>query len=106
MLCEASKRISQTAIDSVLAEHKLDILIAPTNGPAWLTDHINGDSFHVSSSSFAAVSGYPNVTVPAGFVTGLPVGLSFIGSMNSDKTVIEIAYAFEQASRARKPPSF
>lgn len=103
---EASKRISQTAIDSVLAEHKLDILIAPTNGPAWLTDHINGDSFHVSSSSFAAVSGYPNVTVPAGFVTGLPVGLSFIGSMNSDKTVIEIAYAFEQASRARKPPSF
>ncbi|MGI9201938.1 MAG: amidase [Woeseiaceae bacterium] len=103
---EASKQISQAAIDGALAEHDLDLLIAPTNGPAWLTDHINGDSFHVSSSSFAAVSGYPNVTVPAGFVTGLPVGLSFIGSMNSDKAVIEIAYAFEQATRVRKPPSF
>ncbi|MGI9221793.1 MAG: amidase [Woeseiaceae bacterium] len=102
----ASKQISQSAIDTALAEHELDILIAPSNGPAWLTDPINGDSFGISSSSFAAVSGYPNVTVPAGFVTGLPVGLSFIGSMNSDKAVIEIAYAFEQATRIRKPPSF
>ena len=103
---QASKQISQTAIDTVMAKHELDVLIAPTNGPAWLTDHINGDSFHISSSSFAAVSGYPNVTVPAGFVTGLPVGLSFIGSMNTDKAVIEIAYAFEQASKIRKPPIF
>ena len=103
---ETSKRVSQTAIDSVMTEHELDVLIAPTNSPAWMTDHVNGDSFHVSSSSLAAISGYPNVTVPAGFVTGLPVGVSFIGSMNSDKAVIEIAYAFEQATRVRKPPSF
>ena len=89
-----------------MAEHKLDVLIAPTNGPAWLTDHINGDSFSISSSSFAAVSGYPSVTVPAGLVSGLPVGLSFIGKMNTDKALIEIAYAFEQATRKRQPPTF
>ena len=99
-----SKDLSQQAIDSVMQEHDLDVLVAPTNGPAWLTDHKNGDSYHIGSSSYAAVSGYPSVTVPAGFVTGLPVGLSFIGSMNSDKAVIEIAYAFEQATRKRKPP--
>lgn len=100
----ASKQISREAIDGALAEHELHALIAPTNGPAWKTDHVNGDSFHVSSSSYAAVSGYPNVTVPAGFVRGLPVGLSFIGAMHADKPLIEIAYAFEQASAARRPP--
>jgi len=101
---EASKRISQNAIDAMLNEHDLDVLIAPTNGPAWMTDHVNGDSFHISSSSFAAVSGYPNVTVPAGFASGLPIGVSFIGTMNADKALIEIAYAFEQATAVRKPP--
>lgn len=100
----SSKRIARDAIDSALAAHELHALIAPTNGPAWKTDHINGDSFHVSSSSYAAVSGYPNVTVPAGFVRGLPVGMSFIGTMQADKALIEIAYAFEQASSARRPP--
>jgi len=100
----ASKQISRSAIDGALAEHQLDALIAPTNGPAWKTDHVNGDSFHVSSSSYAAVSGYPNVTVPAGFVAGLPIGLSFIGSMHADKALIEIAYAFEQATTVRRPP--
>ena len=103
---QAANKFRRLHIDDVFAEHDLDVLIAPTNSPAWLTDHINGDSFHVSSSSLAAISGYPNVTVPAGFVTGLPVGLSFIGRMNSDKAVIEIAYAFEQATRVRKAPEF
>ena len=101
-----SKRIARTGIDGALAEHGLDALLAPTNGPAWLTDHVNGDSFHVSSSSYAAVAGYPNVTVPAGFVSGLPIGLSFIGAANSDRSLIEIAYAFEQATMARQPPAY
>lgn len=101
-----SKQLSRAAIDAVMLEYNLDVLIAPTNGPAWLIDHENGDEYHIGSSSYAAVSGYPNVTVPAGFVSGLPIGLSFIGRMNSDKAVIEIAYAFEQASSKRKPPKF
>lgn len=100
----ASKQISRTAIDNALATHQLHALVAPTNGPAWKTDHVNGDSFHVSSSSYAAVSGYPNVTVPAGFVRGLPLGLSFIGTLHADKAMIEIAYAFEQATAARRAP--
>jgi amidase len=103
---EDSKLLSRAAIDSVMLEHDLDVLIAPTNGPAWFIDHRNGDAYHIGSSSYAAVSGYPSVTVPAGFVSGLPVGLSFIGKMNSDKAVIEIAYAFEQATNKRKPPKF
>jgi amidase len=101
---ETSKSVSQRGIDSAMTEHDLDALIAPTNGPAWLTDHVNGDSFHVGSSSFAAVSGYPNVTVPAGFISGLPVGVSFIGQAFSEKSLIEIAYAFEQATSVRRPP--
>ena len=103
---EDSKLLSRAAIDAVMLEHDLDVLIAPTNGPAWLIDHVNGDAYHIGSSSYAAVSGYPSVTVPAGFVSGLPIGLSFIGKMNSDKAVIEIAYAFEQATSKRKPPKF
>lgn len=99
-----SKRIARQGIDNALAEHDLDAIIAPTNGPAWMTDHVNGDSFHVGSSSLAAVSGYPNVTVPAGFVSGLPVNLSFIGAAGDDKALIEMAYAFEQASTARRAP--
>jgi len=101
---EISKRVSQRGIDDAMTEHDLDAIIAPTNGPAWLTDHVNGDSFHVGSSSFAAVSGYPNITVPAGFVSGLPVGVSFIGQAFNEKLLIEIAYAFEQASSVRRPP--
>jgi len=101
---ETSKRVSQQGIDNIMAEHDLDALIAPTNGPAWLTDHVNGDSFHVGSSSFAAVSGYPSITVPAGFISGLPVGVSFIGRAFSEKSLIEIAYAFEQATSIRRPP--
>lgn len=100
-----SKRIMRGGIDSALSEHRLDALIAPSNGPAWMIDHINGDNFNVGSSSFAAISGYAAVTVPAGFISGLPIGLSFIGGAFSEKQLIEIAYAFEQASDARTPPA-
>jgi amidase len=101
---ETSKSISRSAIDKLLAEHELDALISPTNGPAWLIDHINGDSFGIGSSSLAAISGYPSITVPAGFVSGLPIGLSFISKPWNEKQLIEIAYAFEQTSGVRKPP--
>ena len=101
---ETSKRIARTAIDRTLKEHDLDALVAPTNGPAWLTDHILSDHFSVSSSSLAAISGYAAVTVPAGYISGLPIGVSFIGGPFSEETLIGIAYDFEQASQVRKPP--
>jgi amidase len=101
---ETSKSISQSAIKSLVAEHNLDALIAPTNGPAWLIDPINGDSFGIGSSSLAAISGYPSVTVPAGFVVGLPIGVSFVALPWNEKQLIEIAYAFEQTTGVRKPP--
>ena len=96
---------ARNGIDTALAEDNLDALIAPSNGPAWMTDHVNGDvGFSISSSTIAAVSGYANITVPVGFVSGLPVGLSFIGPAYSEKKLIDIAYAFEQASKVRRPP--
>jgi len=102
----ASKRISRNGIDNALQANHLDALLAPTRGPAWLTDHINGDqSSGISSSSLAAISGYPSITVPAGQVVGLPIGISFIGGEFSDAKLIQLAYAFEQASQARIPPA-
>ena len=102
---ETSKRISQQGIDMAMEEHGLDALIAPTDGPSWLIDHINGDLFPgIGSSSYAAVSGYASVTVPAGFVSGLPIGLSFIGGAFSDAELIKYAYAFEQGTKVRTPP--
>jgi amidase len=101
----SSKRIAQQGIDEAMAEHGLDALVAPTGGPAWLTDHINGDqSSGIYSSSYAAVSGYASITVPAGQVSGLPIGMSFIGGTLSDARLIGYAFAFEQASEARQPP--
>jgi amidase len=100
-----SKRISQAAIDGALASNQIDAIIAPTNSPAWMTDHVNGDvGFGISSSSYAAVSGYASVTVPAAFVHGLPVGVSFIAGAYSEKQLIDMAYAFEQASKVRRAP--
>ncbi len=101
----SSKAMSRAqGIDAVMVRHKLDALIAPTGGPAWTTDLINGDHFSGGSSSPAAVAGYPNVQVPAGYVYGLPVGISFFGRAHHDATLIELAYAYEQASRHRQPP--
>jgi amidase len=102
---ENSKQVARSGIDGAMDEHDLDALIAPTNGPAWLIDHVNGDTFSIGSSSYAAISGYPNITVPAGFVSGLPIGLSFIGKPWNEKQLIEIAYAFEQATRVRRAPA-
>ncbi len=99
-----SKSIARDGINNALKEQQLDALIAPSNGPAWLTDHINGDTFSVGSSSLAAISGYASITVPAGQVQRLPVGLSFIGGAYSEAELIGLAYAFEQASAARQLP--
>src|SRR5258706_782853 len=93
-------------IDKVLAENKLDALVAPTGQPAWLTDFIKGDASGGSFTSPAAVAGYPHITVPAGFVQGLPCGISFVGTAWSEPRLIALAYAFEQASHHRKAPTF
>lgn len=93
-------------IDAVMAKYRLDALVAPTGGPAWTTDHLNGDHYTGGFSSAAAVAGYPHITVPAGFVFGLPVGISFAGRAWSEPKLISLAYAFEQATNHRQPPQF
>ena len=93
-------------IDRVMDEHDLDAIMAPTGSPAWKTDMVNGDNFMLSSSSPAAMAGYPNVTVPMGFVQGLPVNISFFGRAWSEPVLIEIAYAYEQGTGHRKAPGF
>ena len=104
---EKCLRLTRTeGLDRVLAEHKLDAIVGPTGGPAWKTDLVNGDSFGGGSSTPAAVSGYANITVPAGFIHGLPVGLSFMGPAWSEHTLIRLTYAFEQATNIRQPPRF
>ncbi len=104
---EESKRFAgKEGIDAVMAELNLDAIIAQTNGPAWTIDWVNGDHFSGGSSSPAAISGYPNVTVPMGFVHGLPVGISFFGKAWSEPKLLKIAYAFEQATNHRKAPGF
>lgn len=96
----------KNGLDKVLQEHQLDAIIAPTGGPAWKTDWANGDTFHIGSSSPAARAGYPNITVPMGFVGALPVGLSFFGAAWSEPQLIEMAYAFEQGTMVRRAPTF
>src|SRR5450759_2257363 len=92
-------------IDLVIQRHHLDAIVAPTGSPAWTTDLVNGDHFTGASSTPAAVAGYPSVTVPAGQAFGLPVGLSFIGGAWSEEKLIALAYAYEQATRHRRPPT-
>lgn len=93
-------------IDAVLTKHKLDALVAPTGGPAWLTDLVTGDHFGGGTSSPAAIAGYPAITVPMGHVFGLPVGLSFFTRAWGEPTLLKLAYAFEQVTKARIPPKF
>jgi amidase len=90
----------------VIREHKLDAIVAPTGGTAWLTDFINGDSGSGGFSTPAAVAGYPHLTVPAGMVRGLPVGLSFVGPAWSEARLLALGYAFEQATQWREEPLF
>jgi amidase len=96
----------QQGIDATMKKHKLDAMIAPTGGPMWPTDLLNGDHYSGGYSSASAVSGYPHVTVPAGMVFELPVGLSFFAGAWSEPALIKYAYAFEQATKARKAPRF
>ncbi len=101
------RRLSRDeGLDAVLAAHRLDAVVAPTNGPAWLIDHVNGDHYGGGNSSVAAVAGYPNITVPMGFVHDLPVGLSFIGAPWREGALIGYAAAFERATRLLRAPRF
>jgi amidase len=93
-------------IDFVMKQHRLDALIAPTGGPAWPTDLVNGDHFTGGYSSASAVAGYTHITVPAGYVFGMPVGISFFAGAYSEPQLIKMAYAFEQGTKARRPPKF
>jgi amidase len=93
-------------LDGLIAGESLDAIIAPTNGPAWLTDYTVGDVEGIGSSTPAAVAGYPNITVPAGFIEALPVGVSFMAEENADARLLALAAAFERVADARRPPGF
>jgi amidase len=107
----AATPVAQAAVDDTLAANDLDAIIAPTNGPAWVTDPVNGDlggdfSTFVGSSAPTAIAGYAAMTVPAGYVGPLPLGITFIGGRWDEPTLIGFAYAFEQATQVRVPPDF
>jgi amidase len=100
-------RLSRTeGLDALFDQYKLDAIVAPTGGPAWTTDLVNGDHFSGASSTPGAVSGYPHINVPAGYTFGLPVGLTFLGRPWSEGTLLKFAFAFEQAANARRSPRF
>jgi amidase len=105
-LATCRTRARTRGIDAVMSQHRLDALVAPTTSPAWPIDLINGDHFTGSSSTPAAVAGYPSITVPVGAVRGMPVGMAFIGRAWSEAKLIGLAYAFEQATKMRRAPTF
>jgi amidase len=104
---ETNRRLAGVeGIDALMDRYKLDAIVAPSNGPAWLIDLDHGDHYGGGSSSPAAVAGYPNITVPCGFVGNLPIGISFFGRALSEGPLIRIAFAYEQLGMSRKPPKF
>jgi amidase len=107
---EKNHRLSRDeGIDASMKEHELDAIVCPSGGPAWLIDLINGDggrSWDMDSTSYAAVAGYPHITVPAGYIFGLPIGISFFAGAWQEPKLIKLAYAFEQATKVRVPPKF
>ncbi len=105
-LANCRKLSREEGIDKIMAEQKLDALVAPSNGPTWITDFIKGDNSGGGFSQAAAVSGYPHITVPAGYVAGLPIGISFVAGAWAEGTLIKFAYAFEQATHHRRTPTY
>jgi len=104
---EKNHQLARTeGIDALMNKHNLDAIVAPTGSPAWLADLVNGDHVAGGSSNAAAVAGYPNINVTAGFISGLPVGISFFGRAWSEPMLIRLAFAFEQATKARQAPRF
>ena len=103
---ERSRRLAREGIDGALAKHRADALVAVSSQLPWLIDPINGDASKGGCTSLAAVSGYPHVTVPAGFALGLPVGLSILGPAFSDARLLGIAHAFERATKHRRAPTY
>ena len=100
------KYSQEEGIDLAIKDNDLDAIVAPTGGPAWPMDYVNGDHFTGGSSSLAAVSGYANITVPAGYVFGLPVGISFFSGAFQEPALLKIAYAFEQLEKIREQPKY
>jgi amidase len=96
----------EMGINRVMKKYNLDALISPTGSPAWKTDLVNGDKYYISTTVFAALSGYPNINVPMGFIDNVPVGISFYGKKWSEPKLIEIAYSYEQKTKHRKKPEF
>jgi amidase len=105
-LTKMLKLVREEGIDKVMEKNRLDAIIAPTGSPAWKTDHVNGDFYHIGSSSPAAIAGYPNITVPMGFIDGLPVGISFFGRAWNEPLLLEMAFSYEEGTKHRRPPEF